>query len=99
VHEIRSAFRANSTIEDHAMAVKTITVDMEAYELLAAEKHGKESFSKVIKRRFQPERTARALLTGLDQVVLSEETLDSVEEVVGRRGESIAESPIIVLES
>ena len=77
------------------MAVKTITIDLEAYELLAAEKRGDESFSKVIKRRLRPACTAANLLENLDAVVLSEGALDKIEEVVSRRRESPAFSPIL----
>ncbi len=77
------------------MAVKTITIDMEAYELLAAEKRTKESFSKVIKRRLRPGRTAADLLRELPRLVLDEDTLKNIETTVARRRESPADSPII----
>ena len=75
------------------MAVKTITIDMEAYDLLAAEKRGKESFSQVIKRRLRKERTARGLLERLDEVCLKAATLEQIEKIVSLRGESVAASP------
>ena len=81
------------------MAVKTITIDMEAYDLLAAEKREGESFSKVIKRRLRPAQTAAALLERLEQITLAEETLDRVEEVVSLRRESVAASPVIDLDA
>lgn len=77
------------------MAVKTITIDMDAYELLSAEKGGDESFSKVIKRRLRPARTARSLLATLSRCLLSEEALEHAEEIVRRRKDSPAASPII----
>lgn len=77
------------------MAVKTITIDMEAYEALSAAKRPKESFSRVIKRRFRPERTASALRAALPSCLVSEETLDGIERVVGSRRDSPAISPII----
>jgi predicted CopG family antitoxin len=77
------------------MAVKTITVDLEAYRLLAADKRADESFSKVIKRRFVPVRTARALADKLDTLVLAEDTLDRVEELLRARVQHMACSPVL----
>lgn len=77
------------------MAVKTITIDMEAYKLLSSEKKSKESFSKVIKRRLKPAHTAENLLMNLNRVSLSDSTLDKLEELLQVRQESMAVSPRI----
>lgn len=77
------------------MAVKTITIDMDAYELLSAQKRGNESFSKVIKRRLRPVRTARTLLAALPDCKLSDDALDRMEDVVRHRSNSLAVSPTI----
>lgn len=77
------------------MAVKTITIDMTAYELLSAEKRGNESFSKVIKRRLRPARTARGLLEALPDCALSDDAIKRVEEVVRSRKDSPAISPTV----
>jgi predicted CopG family antitoxin len=70
------------------MAVKTITIDLEAYEVLAKRKRANESFSQVIKRTFSEERyTAKHLLENLSDVSLSEEALDRIEEI-RRRNEA-----------
>lgn len=74
------------------MAVKTITIDMDAYELLASAKRAQESFSRVIKRRLR-RTTARDLLVRLDDVTLSESSLGRVQELVRARRDSIAKSP------
>jgi predicted CopG family antitoxin len=78
------------------MAVKTITIDMEAYEILLKAKKGKESFSKVIKKTFLPQRkTARNLLENLDTILLSDETLDAVDKMVKERSSSMTQSVIL----
>jgi predicted CopG family antitoxin len=82
-------------MERFHMAVKTITIDMDAYDLLAAEKRGNESFSKVIKRRLGRAHTAENLLAALPGCLLSDETLDRIEDEVRRRSDSPADSPII----
>jgi len=64
------------------MAVKTITIDLEAYDVLLKHKRGNESFSQVIKRTFKEERyTAKHLLENLSEVSLSNETLERVKEI------------------
>jgi predicted CopG family antitoxin len=50
------------------MAVKTITIDMEAYELLARHKKEGQSFSQVIKARFGEQPTAGRLLARLKEM-------------------------------
>jgi predicted CopG family antitoxin len=77
------------------MAVKTITIDIEAYNLLSSEKREKESFSKVIKRRLKPVHTADNLLRNLDKIMLSDSALDKAEEILRARNESMANSPIV----
>jgi len=62
------------------MAVKTITIDLEAYEALARRKRPHESFSQLIKRTLREERsTARHLLENLGEVAVSDEPLDRIE--------------------
>ncbi len=76
------------------VAVKTITIDLEAYERLSQEKREGESFSQVIRRVLGARKmTARTLLKTLDDVVLSEDTLDRIEEVVRLRESDFAQLP------
>lgn len=77
------------------MVVKTITIDLEAYDLLAAEKHGNESFSQVIKRRFRAPKTASRLLEHVDELVLDEHTLDTIEGLVKERSAFLPGSPVL----
>jgi predicted CopG family antitoxin len=68
------------------MAVKTITIDMEAYGLLARRKRVGQSFSQVIKAHFGRQPTVANFLTALRATRLGEETLNAVErQVKGRR--------------
>ena len=74
------------------MAVKTITIDLESYELLAARKRPGESFSRVIKRTLRDERyTASHLLEHLDEVLLAEDTVTAIEQVVNERERHLPE--------
>jgi len=70
------------------MAVKTITIDMQAYTLLSREKREGQSFSDVIKAHFQPRPTAgrfRELVRGSGFPALSADALEAVESVVAIR--------------
>jgi predicted CopG family antitoxin len=68
------------------MAVKTITIDMEAYDLLVSRKRPGESFSKVIKRTLRAKTcTAGEFLDSLDTVQLDDETLDLVDRRIRDR--------------
>ena len=81
------------------MAVKTITIDMEAYEKLAAEKKEGESFSQVIKRVLGARgMTANALLKRIEKVTLSDDTLDRIEEVVRDRERDLVQAPDLRIE-
>jgi len=76
------------------MAVKTITIDMEAYDALAREKQPGESFSQVIKRTLKEERyTAMHLLEHLDSVLLSDAALDATDVVLASRDEDMVAEP------
>jgi|WetSurMetagenome_2_1015567.scaffolds.fasta_scaffold73117_2 predicted CopG family antitoxin len=76
------------------MPVKTITIDMEAYDLMAAEKRNNESFSRVIKRKFRRASTAKILFDRLDEVCLSASTLNNLDKILKARSKSPAKSPI-----
>ena len=68
------------------MAVKTITIDMEAYELLAGHKSGGQSFSQVIKAHFGRQPTAGRFLDLVRKTRVGAEALDAMgREVHNRR--------------
>lgn len=75
------------------MAVKTITIDLEAYELLARHKRPGQSFSQVIKGRFAPRPTAGEFRALLRHVSLADDTLDAIERQVRSRRRSPARAP------
>ena len=76
------------------MAVKTITIDIEAYEKLASEKKANESFSQAIKRILNSRKmTADKLLKSLDKLALSEDALTHVERIVQNHEQSFPEAP------
>lgn len=74
------------------MAVKTITIDLDAYEALRRHKRSGQSFSQVIKEHFNTPKTGRDLQAALDRFALSPDTLDAIEDVVRRRVENPAGS-------
>jgi predicted CopG family antitoxin len=75
------------------MAVKTVTIDMEAYELLSRYKREGQSFSQVVKEHFSSAKKGRDLMAVLRQVSLAEETLDAIEAQVERRAAHVAKAP------
>jgi len=76
------------------VAVKTITIDLEAYDLLAARKQKGESFSRVLKRLLaEGDSTAAGLLRDLPRIALAEETLDRIDDVIRERGNDWTDDP------
>ena len=71
------------------MAVKTITIDMDAYEALRRHKREGQSFSAVIKEHFRGGPTGSVLKRALEELHLSESTLDAIDRIVtGRKRDS-----------
>jgi len=73
------------------MAVKTVELDEEAYEILSRQKQAGQSFSEVVKQRFPSKprgMTARDLLELAKKIDLSEDTLDRIEEVIQARSQN-----------
>lgn len=67
------------------MAVKTITIDIEAYEALARHKRKGDSFSRVIKEHFGRRRTGRDLAALVGTLRLAEDTLAAAEKLARKR--------------
>ena len=67
------------------MAVKTITIDLGAYGLLARRKREGESFSDVIKAHFAPEPTAARRRERLRALRAGADALDAMDEIVRNR--------------
>ena len=67
------------------MAVKTITIDLEAYDLLARHKRHGQSFSQVIKARFGPQPTAGRFLERARGLHIAQPTIDAMDRVVKAR--------------
>lgn len=67
------------------MAVKTITIDMEAYGLLSRYKREGQSFSQVIKEHFGPQPTVARFREIIRKVRISDEVLDNIEAQIQAR--------------
>lgn len=74
------------------MAVKTITIDMDAYDALKRRKRKGQSFSDVIKEHFGGAATGRDLARTLREIELADETLDAVDELIAGRSRDRATS-------
>jgi len=72
------------------MAVKTITIDMEAYKILSRRKRAGQSFSQVIKERLGQRMTGRDLRNLVARTRLSTETLDAIDAQIRARRRSKA---------
>jgi predicted CopG family antitoxin len=76
------------------MAVKTITIDMDAYERLSRLKRKGQSFSQVIKELTPPAvSTGGDLLKALDAIEISETTLDALDQIVEDRTDNPVRVP------
>lgn len=75
------------------MAVKTITIDLEAYDALSRHKRKGESFSRVIKKHFGGRSTGRDLEALLPEIRLSESTLAGLDSLLKARRRDRAKAP------
>ena len=72
------------------MAVKTITIDLEAYTLLSRHKEGGQSFSQVIKQHFGPQPTAGRFVSMVRSIHMSEAAIDAMDRQVRNRRKDVA---------
>lgn len=72
------------------MAVKTITIDVDAYALLARRKRAGQSFSQVIKEHFGGPPTVATFRAGLKDLRASADALTAMDRQVAARRASPA---------
>ena len=75
------------------MVVKTITIDLEAYSLLASRKQPGHSFSDVIKVLLGRKTTAKDLWQALSALKVQGDMLNSLDEQVVQRRKNPAKAP------
>ena len=80
-------------VHDKCMAVKTITIDIEAYEVLSRSKKPGQSFSRVIKERLGGRKTGADLWNVLAGEPPTEATLDLIDSQVKRRRHNRSRAP------
>jgi len=75
------------------MSFKTVTIDLEAYELLRSRKRPGQSFSAVIKRELRRGGTGSDLLAALERAPLAPTTIERLDRIVAARKASPARLP------
>ena len=75
------------------MPVKTITIDIEAYEILSRHKSPGQSFSQVIKQRLGRRMTGKDLRAAISGTRLSADILDAIDAQVRARRTQRARRP------
>ena len=79
----------------NGMRFKTITIDLEAYSLLASLKQPGQSFSAVIKEHLGRKTTAKDLLQMLSSLKVQDDMLNDLDEQVARRRKNPAKAPCL----